>query len=233
MNAIEQMVNAVADNDFKPELHPRDDEGKFTESGGGVIDSIADFGNESEREIVKSLTEAWFDWPTNSDTAAMWQATEEKTNNTNVPSDNTGASLSARQVDEDEKDAFTKYSDEVSEYVRENHGDSITLHRFIHGDTADDLLSGKEVPPRTLGSWTVDESNIIVAMDEIPTPSGELVPDDEAVIVTKEVSAENIADHYEINPELRDEEEVIAALPQDEDLSDATVRTVAEIKENG
>lgn len=46
-----EVVIPPTGNDWTPELHPRDDEGKFTESGGGALDTVRDVFTSAEKTV--------------------------------------------------------------------------------------------------------------------------------------------------------------------------------------
>lgn len=224
-------------NDWNPELHPRDSEGKFTEAGGNISNLIEGafeaFSDESARETVSDLTQTWAGWPTDSDTAPMWQAAESQTLNDNAPTDITGTALLQAQADPSEISTYEEYSNHVSETLNEvADGDTITAHRFLHGEAAERLRNGESLPPRTLASWTTDENTIGQVIDEAGfDEDGNPIAAEDSVVVTKEVPIENVVDHHAVNPELNNagQNEAIVALPAGSDLSDGEIREATEV----
>lgn len=222
--------------DFEPELHPRDEEGKFTEAGGTISNLIEGafeaFGDERDRQTVENLTQTWAGWPTDSDTAPMWQAAERQTGNINAPTDISGIPMLDIQADKSDISTYEEYSDHVTETLSEvADSDTITAHRFLHGEAAERLRNGESLPPRTLASWTTDENTLSQLIQNVPTPEGDFVDPEDAVIVTKEIPIENVADHHAVNPVLNeaDQQEAVIALPETDDLSDAQVREASEV----
>jgi len=224
--------------DFKPELHPRDEEGKFTEKSGVAVSGLIEgafeaFGDESDRETVSNLTQTWAGWPTDSDTAPMWQAAESDTFNDNAPTDITGTPLLDAQADPSDVSTYGDYTDHVSDTLSEVvEGDTITAHRFIHGEAAEKLRNGESLPPRTLASWTTNEDTLSQVIDEAGfDEAGNPITAEDAVVVTKQVPIENVADHHAVNPELNDagQNEAVLSLPESDDLSDGEVREASEV----
>ncbi|SEO70854.1 hypothetical protein SAMN05216388_101765 [Halorientalis persicus] len=228
---------ALSADDWTPELHPRDEEGKFTEAGGAVSGLIKGayetFSDESDRQTVSNLTQAWAGWPTDSDTAPLWKAAEQATGNRNDPTDITDTPMLQNQASPETVQTAADYQDHVSDVLGEvAEGDTITAHRFLHGEAAERLRNGESLPPRTLASWTTDENTIGQVIDEAGFDAeGNPIEAEDAVVVTMEVPIENVMDHHAINPELNNagQNEAIIGLPESDDLADGTVREATEV----
>jgi len=188
--------------------------------------------SEEMAETVEDLTTTWTGWPTDSDAAPMWQAAEDLTGNDNDPGDITGTPLTEQDVDEEDVEAYQEYKSNLEDRLREEHGDEITAHRFMHSEAADTLREGEPLQPRTLGSWTTDEEQIPELVEEIPTPDGGFADPDEAVVVSMDIPVEDVYDHHAANPELDDagQNEVLVGAGPDTDLSAGDVQVVSEIE---
>lgn len=225
--------------DWDPDLHPRGPDGKFIDSLGSYLEDLnpgdvfGDFNGEDGRERVRDLTQRWVGWPTDSNTASMWRAAEEITGNINAPADVRGIPMLDLEADDGEIETYKEYSEHVSETLREEAGETIVAHRFIHSEAADTLRDGGSLDPRTLSSWTTDIEQIPELVESIPTPEGDFADPDRAVVVTKEIPVENVFDHHAVNPELDSsgQKEVVVGLDQAEDLSGGLIRTVSDLRE--
>jgi hypothetical protein len=198
----------------------------FDESPQEVFDDIAD--GEGVQETVEDLTNRWTGWPTDKATAPMWQATEEQTLNDNAPESISGVSMLEEEADLDEINEYSDYKDNLEDKLREEHGDTITAHRFLHSGAADTLREGGDLEPRTLASWTTEDGNIKDLVDEVPKPNGEFADPNRAVVVTKDIPVENVMDHHAANPELDSagQDEIIAGSDASNNLSDGEIQTV-------
>lgn len=251
MTTVTEIIQLFT-NDWTPELHPRDDSGKFTEKVGSVLGDVADvfsdFANEDTRERVDSLSRTWAGWPTDSNTRPMWTAASEITHNENDPGDITGTPLIdefGADVDQEDVDAMKDFAEFTEEKLREEYGDSITAHRFLHsgeisseeeGDSEiiEKVKNGEKVQPRTLGSWTTNKDKIPEIIDAV-APNANQEDIDNAIVVTKEIPVDKVMAHHETTPELAhtEQEEVVAMLGYTDDLSEnEEVETVAEMAQS-
>ena len=220
---------AENESDSTDDTSPGDDvddvefmEGKFEE-----------FGTESQREVVSDATRSWVGWPTDKKTAPMWHAAEEQTFNDNDPSTISNMSMLRVEADPSAVDAMTEYQEYVSDTLEsEIEGDTITAHRFIHGEAAEKLRSGESLPPRTLASWTTDEEKIAKVADDVGfDEEGDPIQLNDSVVVTKEIPIENAIDHHAVNPQLNDggQKEMVAGLSKSDDLSEGEVQEATEM----
>jgi len=165
----------------------------------------------------------------------------ELTDNQNDPGDITDTPLVNPNADQETVEAYQEYKDNLEEKLREEHGDSITAHRFFHGGEISDLEEGSEeiverlkngesVQPRTLGSWTTNES-LIPGVIEGVAPDAEEEDIEKAVVVEMDIPVENVMDIHSANPELDDgdQDELIAALDWSDDLSDGEVKDAIDV----
>jgi hypothetical protein len=199
----------------------------FDESSEEVFTELAEDGQVAEQ--VAELSQSWSGWPTDDSTAPMWVAASEMTGNDNDPGTPFGDPLIDPNVDQEAVDAYQEYQENLTEKLREEHGDEMTAHRFLHGEAAEAIQNGESVDARTLGSWTTDDEQIPELVDEV-APDPEQAKEN-AVVVTMDIPVENVMDYHEANPALDEagQEELIAALDFGSDLSRGNVQTLDEL----
>jgi hypothetical protein len=237
--AVANQFGALSGNDFQPELHPRDSEGKFTETPGGGLPDIdfSDFGSEQDRQNVSETFNEWAAWPLAEDTTPAWDAAvngestegwEIARDRANLP-DNPGFGSFLGDPQPEKQASLAKHSEWLTEQLREQHGDTITAHRILHEEAAQRVQGRAGLEPRALASWTTS----IDTMDEIVAQTGADTDVDlsESVIVTKEIPVENVFGIHTANNNLdaRQQDELIASLPRDENLGDGEITQASEV----
>ena len=218
--------------DWDPDAHPRGPDGKF-------IDVFGTFGTESERETITELFNEWAAWPLSEDTTPLWDAAveagegswEDDRITANIP-DSAGIGSFLKEPDFDKQSIVEKYNEWLSEVLREEHGDTITAHRILHGEAAETVRNGNRLQPRALASWTTDKS----ALREVVVATGADVDEDlsDSVVVTKQIPVESVFGIHSVNDNLRsrDQRELVASLPENENLADGDVVEATEVLEN-
>lgn len=236
LGELEPVSNSLAHDftaNFDPDLHPRDDEGKFAETPGNELPNIdfSKFGTEEDRENVSNAFNEWAAWALSEETTPLWDAAREKTGNENLP-DGPGIGSFLGDPQPDVQESVTEYSEWLADKLRDKYGDTIIAHRILHGDAAQTLRDGGRLEPRTLASWTTS----LDTMDEIVGQTGADVDEDlsESVIVSKEIPVENVMGVHSANKNLdaRGQDELVAALDRRDRLSDGEIMDASEVLDN-
>jgi len=213
------------------ERQPRDSEGKFDEIPGSNLlprspeDVYKDFGDEEKRKRVSKAAQSWVNWPSTPGAEPIWKAAYEETDNENTPEEVGAPDL--LDISEDQLESIREYSEFLTERLREEHGDTVKLHRILNGEAAERLRNGESLQPRTVASWTSSLANaeqIIQHINANPESS---------VVVTMEIDVEDVWLYQEAQPEMPAvQKEAIVALDWSEDLQDGKIRPVAEAVED-
>jgi len=205
---------------------PRNSDGEFGELPGGDIlssspeDVFSNFGTDEEREVIDRVIDSWVSQPGASGTKSLWQVASEKTGNKKIVDE----SFLDKDVSEREKEVIRRYSDFVTERVREDFGEEIELHRFLQGEVAQRLKNGESVQPRAVGSWTTTEDIMNTLLETLGKDA------EGGVVISKKFRVEQLIAIQEAHPDMPESQrEAIVAAPPDADLQEAEIREGLEV----
>jgi len=208
---------------------PVDDSSEMN-SLSDIHERFNEFGDSQDRTNVSEAFNEWGAWAMSEDTTPLWDAARDKTGNDNIPNGpGLGSFLGDPQPEKQE--SIEKHDEFLTNVIEEEYGEEITAHRILHGDVAETLRDGGNVEPRALASWTTSDE----ALDEVVAQTGADTDEDlsDSVVVTMDVPADFVFGIHTLNENLdaRGQDELIAALPENKDLSDGDIRDATDVLE--